>query len=122
MWLFTKHGFYSAVRSSDDPSMVAVRSRERAHLENIKALLPTLLGEFEILQFPNTDYRYRIIVPKSAWTIAAATMTSDIDYTNFKAHAERENVGASEAYIESLHAVWEVVFETYMLADARVQK
>lgn len=113
MWLFTKYGFYSAVRSSLDPSMTAVRSRERAHLEKIKTLLPDLLGKYEILEFAKTDYQYRIIVPNSAWALAAATITSDIDYTNFKAHVMREESKASEAYCNALHDVWEAVFDNY---------
>ena len=77
MWIFTKHGFFSAVcaRQGDgkhgepvDLDRIMVRARIRGHLEALKKRFPDLLGECEIQESAGTDYAYRLFVPKSAWT------------------------------------------------------
>ena len=58
MWLFTKHGFYSAVcaRTGDrrhgqplDADRIVVRARVREHLNALKDRFPHLLGQCEIM-------------------------------------------------------------------------
>ena len=53
MWLFTKHGFFSAVCARQgsgkhgqpvDPGRIMVRARVRGHPEALKARFPDLLG------------------------------------------------------------------------------
>ena len=65
MWLFTKHGFYSAVcaRQGDgrhnqpvDPDLIMVRARVHCHLEALKTRFPDLLADCEIKEFAGTDY------------------------------------------------------------------
>ncbi len=60
MWIFTKHGFYSAVcaRQGDgghnepvDPDRIMIRGRIRGHLEALQARFPDLLGECELKVF-----------------------------------------------------------------------
>jgi hypothetical protein len=69
MWIFTKHGFYSAVcaRQGDgkhgqlvDPNRIMVRARVRDHLEALKRRFPDLLGQCQIRESPDADYAYRI--------------------------------------------------------------
>ena len=74
MWLFTKHGFYSAVcaRQGDgshgqpvDPDRIMVRARVRSQLEALKERFSDLLADCEIKEFAGTDYAFRIFVDKS---------------------------------------------------------
>ncbi len=93
MWIFTKHGFFSAVcaRQGDgkhgqpvDPDRIMVRARVRSHLEALKQRFPDLLGEGEIREFAGTDYAYRLFVQKSAWMRVLAGLAEETDYDNFK--------------------------------------
>lgn len=77
MWIFTKHGFLSAVCArkglggSDqpvDPGRIMVRARVQAHLAGLKNRFPELLGQCEIREFAGTDYAFRIFVAKSVWS------------------------------------------------------
>jgi hypothetical protein len=75
MWIFTKHGFFSAVCARKgsgkhgqpvDPDRIMVRARLRSHLKALKDRFPDLLGEIEIQESAGTDYAFRSFVPKSA--------------------------------------------------------
>ena len=118
MWIFTKHGFYSAVcaRQGDgkhgqrvDPDRIMVRARVREHLEALKARFPDLLGRCEIREFAGTDYAYRLFIDKSAWTQALAGLADETDYDNFKSEVARHQGRAGAAYEHSLHEVWSVM-------------
>ena len=65
MWIFTRHGFFSAVcaRQGDggydqpvDPNRIMVRAR--AHLEALGERFLDLLGDCEILENAGTDYAF----------------------------------------------------------------
>jgi hypothetical protein len=54
MWVFTKHGFFSAVCARQgsgergqpvDPNRIMVRARVRGHLEALRKRFPALLGK-----------------------------------------------------------------------------
>jgi hypothetical protein len=53
MWLFTRHGFYSLTRSTDEPDKLQVRARVRRDLENLQSFTG-LTGP--ILETPTADY------------------------------------------------------------------
>src|SRR5205809_7645837 len=93
MWLFTKHGFFSAVcaRQGDgrygqpvDPDRIMVRARMRGHLEALKGHFPALFAGCEIRESAGTDYTYRIFVAKPAWAEIVAALAAETDYDNFK--------------------------------------
>lgn len=118
MWLFTKHGFYSAVcaRQGDgshgqpvDPDRIMVRARVRSHLEALKANFSDLLADCEIKEFAGTDYAYRIFVPKSIWAQVMVGLTEEMDYDNFKSKVARHQGSAGADYEHSLHEVWSVM-------------
>ena len=76
MWIFTKHGFFSAVcarlgngkhNQPVDPDRIMVRGRLRIHLESLMKRFPDLLGECDIQESAGTDYAFRFFVPKTAW-------------------------------------------------------
>jgi hypothetical protein len=98
MWLFTKHGFFSAVcaRQGDgahgqpvDPSRMMVRARLGPHLEALTARFPDELEGCEIVETKRSDYAFRLFVGKAAWTRVAAALAEEIDYDNFKDEVEK---------------------------------
>jgi hypothetical protein len=118
MWVFTKHGFFSAVcaRLADgthgqpvDPNRIMVRARIRGHLEALKKRFPDLLRDCEIHESTGTDYAYRLFVPKSAWTQVLAGLAAETDYDNFKSEVARHQGRDGASYEHSLHEVWSVM-------------
>jgi hypothetical protein len=81
MWLFTKHGFYSAVQDRDNPARIWVRARAKADLENLRK-------EFrlsqQIVRSPRADYGWRLKLRRKTWEKIAAQLVASIDYSNFK--------------------------------------
>ncbi len=119
MWLFTKHGFYSAVcaRQGDgshgqpvDPRRIMVRARVRRHLEALKEKFLDLLGGCEIKEFTGTDYAFRIFVEKPVWSQVVAGLTEEVDYDNFKSEVARFQGRDGAAYERALHKVWSVMY------------
>ncbi|MGH7144253.1 MAG: hypothetical protein ACREJ2_09050 [Planctomycetota bacterium] len=120
MWIFTKHGFFSAVCARQgsgkhgqpvDPNRIMVRARVRAHLESLKKRFGSLLGPCEIQEFPGTDYAFRIFVAKPAWSQVLAGLAEETDYDNFKSEVARYQGKAGAAYEHSLHDVWSVMYK-----------
>jgi len=119
MWIFTKHGFFSAVcaRQGDgrhgqpvDADRIMVRARVRAHLQALKERFPGLLGLCEIQGFGGTDYAFRIFISKSVWSQVVSGLAEEIDYDNFKQEVGRHQGKAEAAYEHSLHDVWSVMY------------
>ena len=118
MWIFTKHGFFSAVcaRQGDgnhgqpvDPDRIMVRARVRGHLEALKMRFPELLGRCDIQVSADTDYAYRLFVQKPAWVQVLAGLAEETDYDNFKSEVARQQGRDGAAYERSLHEVWSVM-------------
>jgi hypothetical protein len=118
MWIFTKHGFFSAVcaRQGDgkhgqsvDLDRIMVRARVRGHLEALKKRFLDLLGPCEIQESVGTDYAYRLFVQKSAWTRVLAGLAEETDYDNFKSEVSRHQGQPGAPYEHSLHEVWSVM-------------
>ena len=118
MWLFTKHGFYSAVcaRQGDgshsqpvDTDRMVVRARVRSHLDALKERFPDLLADCEIIEFAGTDYAFRIFVDKSVWSQVLVGLNEEMDYDNFKSEVARHQGSEGAAYEHSLHEVWSVM-------------
>ena len=118
MWIFTKHGFFSAVCARKgngthgqpvDPDRIMVRARARDHLEALKERFPELLGECAVLESAGTDYPVRLFVQKSAWVRVLAELAEETDYDNFKSEVFRHQGRAGAAYERSLHEVWSVM-------------
>lgn len=104
MWVFTKHGFYSAVSRKD--GNIAVRARLKKHLEDlIQHYLPS---KPEIVTTKESDYRHRIIIPHDLWVEAISKIAKDIDYGNFKSEVYRTQ--GSCDYETALHQIWETMY------------
>ena len=115
MWIFTKHGFFSAVCARQgtgehgrpvDPDRVMVRARLRSHLTSLKERFPDLLDGCEIRETAGADYAFRIFVQKPAWVRVMAGLAEETDYDNFKAEVARHQGDAGAGYERSLHGVW----------------
>jgi hypothetical protein len=118
MWLFTKHGFYSAVcaRQGDgshgqpvDPDRMMVRARDCRHLEALKDRFADLLAECEIMEFTGTDYAFRFFVDRSVWSQVLVGLNEEMDYDNFKSKVAQHQAGEGADYEHSLHEVWSVM-------------
>ena len=118
MWIFTKHGFFSAVcaRQGDgshgqpvDPDRIMIRVRLRSHLEALKKRFSGLLAKCEIREFPDTDYAFRLFVPKIIWEQILSELAAETDYDNFKSEVAGFQGRAGAAYERSLHEVWSVM-------------
>ncbi len=116
MWIFTRYGFYSVVcaRNQDsarpDTDTLMVRARVRHHLEKLQNRFAALAG-CSIRETPDTDYRYRIIVPKACWRDVVVQMVEEISYANFKDEAARSLGFGGRDYIHALHDVWSRLYD-----------
>jgi hypothetical protein len=118
MWIFTKHGFFSAVCARQgngkhgqpvDLERIMVRARVRSHLDALKKQFPDLLNECDIQESAGTDYAYRLFMQKSAWMQVLAGLAEETDYDNFKTEVAHHQGNAGAAYEHSLHDVWSVM-------------
>jgi len=112
MWIFTKYGFYSSVcaRQGDgghdqpvDPDRIMVWARVSKHLNALKDRFSGLLADCEIMEFPGTDYAFRIFVDKLVWSQVLVGLNEDMDYDNFKSEVARFQGRAGADYE---HNVW----------------
>ncbi len=114
MWLFTQYGFYSVVCARDltgnpspiDPDTFMVRARNRRHIESLQRRFPQL-ASLKIADTKNTDYRFRVVMPKPVWVEVARELAAEIDYGNFKDRAHSR--AGNSKYVDALHEVWEVM-------------
>ena len=118
MWLFTQYGFFSAVcarqgdgseRNEVDAERVMVRSRLQGHLERLKLRFPAELGGLEIMETPNTDYRYRLFIDKAVWVRVLKLLGEELDYDNFKSKVGQNLDDVGDEYHHSLHDVWDTM-------------
>lgn len=119
MWVFTKHGFFSAVCARQgsgkhgqpiDLDRIMIRTRVRGHLEALKKQFPNLLGQCDISEFAGTDYAFRIFVDKLVWSQVLSGLAQETDYDNFKSEVAHHQGSAGAAYEHSLHEVWSVMY------------
>ena len=114
MWLFTIYGFYSiaCARNNDgklDTDTVMVRARARGHLKNLKDKFPQIEGE--ILATKETDYRYRLLMPKAQWLAILQDIGQEQDWSNFKDKVHQSETLCGQDYAKSLHQVWDLMYK-----------
>ena len=115
MWVFYTGGMVSVVlarvgngkSAKADPSRVMVRGRMKSHLQNLKDRFPAILGGAEILESQNSDYRWRMIIPKTQWVGVATSLAESLDYTNYKNAAHSVDNGG--AFYKALGKVWGIM-------------
>jgi len=98
MWVFTRYGFYSAIKKQ---GQVHVRARLASHLEALKRRFAV---KAKIHKSTDADYKFRMLVEPAEWARLAEALADELDYSNFKSEVLR-NQGHTP-YEEALHKVW----------------
>lgn len=86
MWLFTTIGFFSLTRSVEEPDKMQFRARVPEDLEALQSVAG--IGE-RIIETPEADYRWRIVVDPEVAQAAVGILVGMITYSNFKAEVHR---------------------------------
>jgi len=109
MWLYTKLGFFSIVHKppcKKDELLVRTRCRE-----DLEALSKKLAQNSNfcgtIIESEDSDYAYRMVVPRSILATFMAGLMEKLDYRNFKATIPFNDQLRHEAYFKC----WEVMNE-----------
>lgn len=104
MWVFTKHGFLSAVQHEDDRSRMRVRARRREHLDNA-------FPDYKILDMQETDepydYRWHLDISRGEWIDYLADAAMDVDYTS---HVKEAIAGNDMDMYRALLATWTAMY------------
>ena len=85
MWIYSKYGIFSIVTVRGDGNKMQVRTRTRHYLEDL--LEAAEMGDLDILDTPERDYRHRVVLSTAEWARLADHLTrTGIDYPDFKSH------------------------------------
>ena len=106
MWIFSKHGFFSAVRHNERKNMILLRARvmERNGYvkppkgKSIKDAIP------DVERTPDADYLFRCEIPHDIFCLMLMEEASEITYGNFK-DSVHDGTPRDQAYCE----VWSVM-------------
>ena len=102
MWIFTTTGFVSAVKKSDNRTII-VRSRDKASLAPIANRFST-----EVIKTPVADYPYRVEVTQDDFAEWVREQAELINYPNFKSEVA---IHRGQAFSKALSKVWSVMHE-----------
>ena len=103
MWLFCKHGFFSAVEHRDNNDLIMLRARFRGDLENlINAYFPD--SGIEVTETPCADYLFRCVITKAQWSDAVSRIAREIDYDNFK-NSVHDGTERDTAYLKCWYSL-----------------
>jgi hypothetical protein len=118
MWIFTRYGFFSIACANKngngdiDPNVVMVRARLKEHLLKLQERFKEAsFAKLPIESSSHTDYRYRLLMPKTEWVSALSEMAAEQTWRNFKNEAglfERTH-NLSKRYVDALHDIWSVM-------------
>lgn len=101
MWLMTRLGFYSIVTKS--PGEWQVRSRSMHDLQELLRLCPEIGSP--ILDTPERDYPYRIVVTRPDLDIVMLALAETVTYPNFKDAVDRTPAQRHKPY----HEIWAIM-------------
>jgi hypothetical protein len=113
MWIFTRYGFFSIACATEDggespaiqPDLIMVRARQKRHLDQLKRRFPELAG-FSIASQKGTDYRHRIVLPKTDWSNVMLQLTEEQSWSDFKDETQRYLGRDFRDYQQALQRVW----------------
>ena len=106
MWIFTKWGFFSVTQTTKRSDEIQIRSRDRSHLEHLKAAFP-IIERCPVVETRDADYRFRIIVKRWKWARLGEDLTLSINYSNFKGEVQR--AGFVRDMLDELHRIWGIM-------------
>ena len=104
MWVFTKSGFFSAVRHTEKPDVLLVRARFEGDLERFCRTHGLHGIKKTIRETPDADYRFRAEIPCEAFAEALRAEALTIDYPNFKS-AVHDGTERDAAYMDCWSAM-----------------
>lgn len=79
MWIFTNGGMVSIVEHTDDPDVLLVRARTKAHLEAF-----TSGAMCRLRRTPDADYAWRTVLPREVVQKLIKYAVQELDYPDFK--------------------------------------
>ena len=109
MWLYTKLGFFSIVyKTPGKKDELLVRARCRQDLEALsKKLSQARDFQGEIIESKDSDYAYRMVVPRSILAPFMADLMKNLDYANFKGTIPNSDQLRHGAYFKCWDAMYE---------------
>ena len=96
MWICFNDGFISAVEHRDSADLLMVRARRRD-------VLDTLFPDSEVVVGGSTDYQYRVVISKAAFSEVVSRRISEISYPNFKDSVDDQELHELYEKFWSLH-------------------
>ena len=102
MWIFTKHGFFSAVQNKFDANLIHVRARYEGDLER---LCKTYGVEPKVVRTPEGDYPLRMDFDRQKWGEILKGEGEAVDYTKFKP-AVHDGTIRDRAYMSVFNTMW----------------
>jgi hypothetical protein len=106
MWIASKYGFFSIVKSSQVNSEWMIRGRVKNDLALLKEAVEI---SSEILETLDSDYRYRLIVNQAELS-QVMNAFSAIDYSNFKGHIA--TLPEQRHKLDAYHRIWSIMYQT----------
>ena len=111
MWMMIPEGFVSVTlcppeyQTASQPLM-QVRGRRSTHIAGFmkRAGLP---NNYEILETPNNDYRFRVILKQEEFMYALQQIAQSVDYPNFKNAAHKAT--PDHMWGDALNEVWHII-------------
>jgi hypothetical protein len=85
-----------------------VRARCIDHLRSLQKRF-SALAVGNILELPNRDYRYRLIIPKASWTAIVGELAQEQEWSNLKNEGEKYQGTSGRGYVDALHEDWGVM-------------
>ena len=120
MWIFTNKGFLSIVEDKDDPARLLVRARYEGDIERHFG------GEAEVIELEDSDYRFRVFLPREEVRAVIDRELVALDYGNFKNSFDRDNVSLSletrEERHDALFKVWSTMLDSQKAVELREQE
>ena len=108
MWIFTKHGFFSAVENYNDSNLIHVRARFDGDLER---LCKDYGVEPNVVRTPDGDYPLRMDFDRKKWGEILKGEAEAIDYPKFKP-AVHDGTIRDRAYLAVFDTMWNLQDES----------
>jgi hypothetical protein len=112
MWIIDPRiGLVSVVVADDQftgkPSTdrIMLRSRRRAHLQNLKSLCPALADTPITAARKDLDYPVRLVVDRAVFVEVLAELGRKLAYRNVKAEAHRHEAELGAGFVAAMHRV-----------------
>ncbi len=96
MWLFSQHGFFSAVQNYNNPHLIHVRSNFRGDLERLcfaHGIKP------QVFVIKGSEYPFRMDFPRDIWGEVIKREGVQINYSKFQASVQ-DGTKRDKAYSE----------------------